>query len=93
MRTTLITRDEPRALLEMADDDVPLPPRDPNKTSWPEVLGWPELNAAFRICYDRPEVTVYFFDVGDTRPPGYNPTRVVVFVDANLRVALTPLLG
>ena len=63
------------------------------KSKWPEVLGWPELNGGVQDRYDRPEVTVYFFDVGDTRPPGYNPTRVVVFVDANLRVALTPLLG
>ncbi|GJN18865.1 hypothetical protein PR202_gb06074 [Eleusine coracana subsp. coracana] len=73
------------------DDAFPTP--DPTKTSWPEVVGWDELPAGIWIANDRREVTVQFLNLGETRPPGYNPRRVIVFVDATLHVALTPLLG
>jgi hypothetical protein len=29
------------------------------KTSWPEVVGWPELNAYDQITLDRPDVSHY----------------------------------
>lgn len=68
---------------------------DPDKTSRPEVVGWPEWNAAFRIRYDKQDVgiNIIFLHVGQSRPPGFDPTRVVVFVDANLLVALVPMIG
>jgi len=80
-----------RRLLQ-GDDN--LPPPDHSKTSWPEVVGWQELPAGIRIGYDRPEVTVEFFNVGETPPPGFDPKPVVVFVDIIiLYVAEIPVLG
>ena len=91
MRTLRI--DELPALEMAADYD--LPPPDPLKTSWPEVVGWSRWNAALRIAYDRQEVggSLIFLDVGQSRPPDYDATRIVVFVDANLLVALVPVIG
>jgi hypothetical protein len=31
------------------------------KTSWPEVVGWPELNVLDQIELDRPDVSVGFY--------------------------------
>ncbi|CAL5060641.1 unnamed protein product [Urochloa decumbens] len=67
-----------------------LPPRDPHRTSWPEVVGSEELPAGLRIGYDRRDVDIFFLNVGDAPEPGFHPKRVVAYVDANLRVAFTP---
>jgi hypothetical protein len=69
------------------------PPPNPHRTSWPEVVGAEEILAGLRITYDRRDVTVVFLNVGDSPPPGFHPKRVVVYVDANQRVAFTPRIG
>ena len=70
-----------------------LPSPKPHKTSWPELVGSPYFRAGLIIWLERRDVTVIFFTVGDTPPPGFDPKRVVVFVDANQRVAFTPRIG
>uniref|UniRef100_A0ACD5V7W8 Uncharacterized protein n=5 Tax=Avena sativa TaxID=4498 RepID=A0ACD5V7W8_AVESA len=63
------------------------------KTSWPEVVGWPELNAYDQITLDRPDVSVGFYMQGSPLPPGYDPNRVVLIVDMNAIVIQTPVVG
>ncbi|OEL33070.1 hypothetical protein BAE44_0005907 [Dichanthelium oligosanthes] len=70
-----------------------LPPRNPHRTSWPEVVGSEEFPAALRISYDRRDVEIFFLSVGDAPPPGFNPKRVIGYVNANQRVAFTPRIG
>jgi diphthamide synthase subunit DPH2 len=70
-----------------------LPSPKPNKTAWPELVGSPYFRAGLIICFERRDVTVVFVVVGDTPPPGFDPKRVVVFVDADQRVAFTPTIG
>jgi hypothetical protein len=43
------------AIIQGDADDVPPPPPNHHKRAWTELVGWPELNAGLRICYDRPE--------------------------------------
>lgn len=74
-------------------DEDPFPSPDPTKTSWPEVVGWHELPAGIRIANDRRGAIVLFYNVGEIRLPGYDPKRVIVFVDATLHVTETPYLG
>ncbi|KAI4979379.1 hypothetical protein ZWY2020_016132 [Hordeum vulgare] len=64
------------------------------KSSWPEVVGWPQLNAADQINIDRPDVTdVGFYKQGSPLPSGYNPKRVVIISDDNGVVLKTPVIG
>ncbi|KAF7077499.1 hypothetical protein CFC21_106506 [Triticum aestivum] len=63
------------------------------KTSWPEVVGWPELNAADQINIDRPDVSVGFYMEGSPLPSGYDPRRVVIIVNASGVVIRTPVVG
>ena len=63
------------------------------KTSWPEVVGWPELNALDQIKLDRPDVSVGFYMQGSPLPPGYDPKRVVLIVNASGVVIQTPVIG
>ena len=64
------------------------------KSSWPEVVGWSQLNAADQINIDRPDVTdVGFYMQGSPLPSGYNPRRVVIISDANGVVVKTPVIG
>ncbi|KAF0911603.1 hypothetical protein E2562_011223 [Oryza meyeriana var. granulata] len=47
------------------------------KSSWPEVVGWPEFYAALKIINERPDVKVYMFrDGDDLPPPEHDPKRV-----------------
>jgi hypothetical protein len=48
------------------------------KTSWPEVVGWVTLNAAFQINSDRPDVSTAFYSDTTPLPPDYNPKRVII---------------
>ncbi|KAF8677188.1 hypothetical protein HU200_046662 [Digitaria exilis] len=68
---------------------------DPQKTSWPEVLGWPVYPAMQRIRQDRPELWIEVHRAGESVPPGVNNRRVRVFVnlDAGHTVAQTPVVG
>uniref|UniRef100_A0A0E0JUX3 Uncharacterized protein n=1 Tax=Oryza punctata TaxID=4537 RepID=A0A0E0JUX3_ORYPU len=64
------------------------------KSSWPEVVGWPEFYAALKIINERPDVTVYMFRDGDDLPaPEHDPNRVAIFVDGDIRVSRTPVVG
>ncbi|KAF7077656.1 hypothetical protein CFC21_082182 [Triticum aestivum] len=64
------------------------------KSSWPEVVGWIQLNAAYQINIDRPDVTdVGFYKEGSPLPSGYNPRRVVIISDGNGVVLKTPVIG
>ncbi|KAE8794708.1 hypothetical protein D1007_30544 [Hordeum vulgare] len=63
------------------------------KTSWPEVVGWPELNAADQINIDRPDVSVGFYMEGSPLPSGYDPLRVLIIVNASGVVIRTPVVG
>lgn len=63
------------------------------KTSWPEVVGWVQLNAAFQINSDRPDVSVAFYMQGTPLPKGYDPNRVVIVSDAGSVVVKTPVVG
>ncbi|KQJ93039.1 hypothetical protein BRADI_3g02392v3 [Brachypodium distachyon] len=63
------------------------------KTSWPEVVGWMDLNAAYQINSDRPDISVGFYMEGSPLPPGYNPRRVILILDPNGVVIKTPVVG
>jgi hypothetical protein len=62
-------------------------------TAWPELVGSPYFRAGLTIWFERRDVTVVFFVLGDTPPLGFDPQRVVIFVDADQRVAFTPTIG
>ncbi len=64
------------------------------KSSWPELVGWPEFYAALKIIDERPDVTVYMFrDGDDLPPPEHDPNRIAIFVDGDIRVSRTPVVG
>ncbi|KAL6589303.1 hypothetical protein ACP70R_050390 [Stipagrostis hirtigluma subsp. patula] len=52
------------------------------KTSWPEVVGWPATAAVTQINSDRPDVAIEVVPSGTFVMPGYNAKRVRVFFDA-----------
>jgi hypothetical protein len=66
------------------------------KTSWPEVVGWPAAAAVTQINSDRPDVAIEVVPDGTNVPPGYNALRVRVYFDAanaSGPVLYTPVLG
>lgn len=63
------------------------------KTAWPEVVGWVELNAAFQINRDRPDVHVAFYMVGTQLPTDHDDLRVIIVSDAGTVVVRTPVVG
>lgn len=66
------------------------------KTSWPEVVGWPATAAVTQINSDRPDVAIEVLPAGTTVAPGYNAKRVRVFFDAGNAsgpVLYTPVVG
>uniref|UniRef100_A0A8I6YKI1 Uncharacterized protein n=1 Tax=Hordeum vulgare subsp. vulgare TaxID=112509 RepID=A0A8I6YKI1_HORVV len=64
------------------------------KASWPEVVGWPERDAALKISRDRPDVFISYIHGTGPWPPGPHPWRVVVVSDAATGVVVqTPVLG
>ncbi|WVZ78955.1 hypothetical protein U9M48_026592 [Paspalum notatum var. saurae] len=66
---------------------------DEQKTSWPEVVGWVTLNAAFKINSDRPDVSTAFYMIPTPLPPDYNPNRVIIVCDSRSVVVQTPVIG
>jgi hypothetical protein len=72
------------------DDDL--------KTSWPELAHARAEYAVDVIHKDRPDVDdIPALPVGTKVPPGYHPTRVILFVynrnDLGLWVDGTPVIG
>ena len=66
------------------------------KTSWPEVVGWPASAAVTQINSDRPDVSIEVVPAGTTVAPGYKANRVRVFFDtgdATGPVLYTPVVG
>ncbi|KAG0531461.1 hypothetical protein BDA96_04G024800 [Sorghum bicolor] len=66
------------------------------KTSWPEVVGWPAAAAVTQINSDRPDVAIEVVQDGTNVAPGYNAFRVRVYFDAgnaNGPVLYTPVVG
>ncbi|KAF0911600.1 hypothetical protein E2562_011220 [Oryza meyeriana var. granulata] len=66
------------------------------KTSWPEVVGWPATAAVTQINSDRPDVSIEVVPDGATVPPGFNAKRVRVFFnagDSTGPVMRTPFVG
>ncbi|KAK1699272.1 hypothetical protein QYE76_015969 [Lolium multiflorum] len=70
-------------------------PGGDDKTSWPELVGRIDVDAAIRIVRDRPEVRVYFYDYNYKNPPptDFNPKRVNLFSDSRSRVLTVPKIG
>jgi hypothetical protein len=66
---------------------------DEQKTSWPEVVGWVTLNAAFQISSDRPDVSTDFYSDTTPLPTDYNPNRVIIVADGRDVVVRTPVIG
>ncbi|WVZ78109.1 hypothetical protein U9M48_025872 [Paspalum notatum var. saurae] len=67
------------------DDDL--------RTSWPEVVGWVALNAAFKISSDRPDLSIMFFMVDTPLPIDYEANRVIIIFDGGNVVVRTPVIG
>ena len=66
---------------------------DEQKTSWPEVVGWVTLNAAFKINSDRPDVSTAFYSDTTPLPTDYDPNRVIIVADGGSVVVRTPVIG
>ncbi|XP_062217240.1 subtilisin-chymotrypsin inhibitor CI-1B-like [Phragmites australis] len=66
---------------------------DDLKSSWPEVVGWVTLNAAFKISSDRPDVSTDFYMIPTPLPNDYNPRRVIIVCDDRSVVVKTPVVG
>lgn len=65
------------------------------KTSWPEVVGWPATEAVTQISSDRPDLSIEAVPYGTPVPP-YNPGRVRVYFDGGDStgpVVATPVVG
>ncbi|RCV22989.1 hypothetical protein SETIT_4G264000v2 [Setaria italica] len=63
------------------------------KTSWPEVVGWVTLNAAFKINDDRPDVSTAFYMIPTPLPTDYDAQRVIIVCDDREVVVRTPVIG
>jgi hypothetical protein len=71
------------------------PITDALKFTWPEVVGWAYTLAEGRIQGDRPDVYIELHYVGDNVQPGYDPTRVRLFINHDFlgTVAQMPIVG
>ncbi|KAL6848553.1 hypothetical protein ACP4OV_021847 [Aristida adscensionis] len=65
----------------------------PNKSSWPELLGVLATLAATAIQHDRPDCAVEVLPPGAPIIPDTNPHRVRVFIDNNAIVTQIPVVG
>jgi hypothetical protein len=67
------------------------------KASWPELVGMPATPAVNRINKERPDLTTEVLFIGiRPSPPGFDSTRVCVFLDPQDklgRVAAVPVIG
>jgi hypothetical protein len=63
------------------------------KSSWPEMVGKHMVEAAFTIKSERQDVVLEFHTADDSQPPDFDAHRVCIFVDDNLTVVRTPVVG
>ena len=63
------------------------------KTSWPELLGIPGVEAKSRILADNPKLKVIILPVRSAVTEDLRNDRVRVFVDYNEKVAKIPTIG
>ena len=63
------------------------------KTSWPELLGVPGVEAKSKILADNPKLDVIVLPVGSGITKDIRNDRVRVFVDCNEKVAQIPMIG
>jgi hypothetical protein len=77
----------------MSVDQAVVRPADRSRTSWPELVGYSDWDAAFLITYDRPDVSVDFYNVGLTVPAGHPEKHAIVFRDERLIVVIPPYIG
>ncbi|OEL33069.1 hypothetical protein BAE44_0005912 [Dichanthelium oligosanthes] len=66
---------------------------DDLKASWPEVVGWVTLNAAYQINRDRPDLSTAFYVLPTPLPTDYDRNRVIIVSDERDVVARTPVIG
>ncbi|KAL6629747.1 hypothetical protein ACP70R_029512 [Stipagrostis hirtigluma subsp. patula] len=66
---------------------------NPEKTSWPELVGVLGTTAATQIQHDRPDCAVEVLPPGAPLVPDVNYHRVRVFIDNNAIVTQTPVVG
>lgn len=64
------------------------------KTSWPEMVGWPATAAVTQINTDRPDVSIEVLPSGASVTPGFNGKRVLVdATEPRGLVVATPLVS
>ena len=63
------------------------------KTSWPELLGIPGVEAKSKILADNPKLNVVILPVGTIVTADFREDRVRVFVDSDEKVAQIPKIG
>ena len=63
------------------------------KTSWPELLGLPGVEAKSKILEDNPKLEVVILPVGSIVTADFREDRVRVFVDSDGKVAQIPKIG
>ena len=63
------------------------------KTSWPELLGLPGVEAKSKILADNPKLTVIILAVGTFVTQEFREDRVRVYVDSDQKVAQIPRIG
>ncbi|KAK1699273.1 hypothetical protein QYE76_015970 [Lolium multiflorum] len=69
-------------------------PDGDEKTSWPELVGSNEFDAAQAILQDRHDVRVEYYDCGKNAPPtDFDPNRVALFSNSRFCVVTVPKVG
>jgi len=63
------------------------------KSSWPEMVGKEMVEAIAIIMSQRQDVIFKFLQADDPQPPDFDDHRVCLFLDENLIVVRTPVVG
>ncbi|XP_066324688.1 protease inhibitor HPI-like [Miscanthus floridulus] len=63
------------------------------KSSWPEMVGKHMVEAAAIIKSERQDVILEFHTADDPQPPDFDAHRVCLFLDEDLIVVRTPVVG
>nr|CAZ96140.1 putative proteinase inhibitor I13, potato inhibitor I [Saccharum hybrid cultivar R570]CAZ96171.1 putative proteinase inhibitor I13, potato inhibitor I [Saccharum hybrid cultivar R570] len=63
------------------------------KSSWPEMVGKHMVEAAAIIKAERQDVILELHTADDPQPPDFNAHRVCLFLDEDLIVVRTPVVG
>jgi hypothetical protein len=66
---------------------------DGGKSSWPELVGRHPVDAVAVIKSQRDDVLIKLLGAGDAQPPDFDAHRVCLFLDGNLTVVRTPVVG